>query len=103
MVLSELQKFILREAYVRGSRCQRAHFMNFYKRPSVAEYKIITKSLERLIARGLVIGFGHKTAAKWFTEKVTLTAAGRKLTRSLLGEQQRLPFGARVPASRRAS
>ena len=89
---SALQKFILKLVYARGPRCTRTLFLAFYKQPTDADVKIITRSIERLIEKGLLIGFGHKTAEKWFTETVTLTPTGRAAAKSLFGKQQRLPF-----------
>ena len=52
----------------------------------------ITKSLERLIDKGLMIGYGRRTPEKWFIDEVQLTPAGRRAARITLGEQQRLPL-----------
>lgn len=52
----------------------------------------VTKSLERLIDKGLMIGYGRRTPRKWFIEEVALTPKGRKQARKLLGEQQSLPL-----------
>lgn len=56
------------------------------------ETRIVTRALERLIARGLAIGYGVKTAKKWYITSIRLTPAGRREARHLLGEQQRLPL-----------
>jgi hypothetical protein len=53
---------------------------------------VVTKSLESLIDRGWLIGYGRRTPKKWFINEIRLTAAGRKLARKLLGEQLRLPL-----------
>ena len=92
MHLSELQKYILKATYAHGARCPRDRFMAFYKKSTEAEAKIITRSLERLITKGYLIGYGHKTAEKWFTETVSLTPVGRTVSRRLFGQQQRLPL-----------
>lgn len=92
MNFSELQKYILKRTYLGGSKTPRGFFNSFYRQAGEIEVKTITKSLERLIAKGLIVGFGHKTAEKWFTEKVALTQRGRKITRRLFGQQQALPF-----------
>ncbi len=52
----------------------------------------VTKSLERLIDKGLLIGYGRRTPKKWFIDEVILTPKGRKETKKLLGKQQKLPF-----------
>lgn len=115
MALSALQRYILRECYLsRKSLIERPVFTKFYakhvplleskprsapssrprgrsRRPhSVAAS--VTSSLERLIDRGLMIGFGRRTPQKWFIERVKLTPVGRRTARALLGTQQRLPL-----------
>lgn len=69
-------------------------FYNGMKRkPSPKDaINIITKSVERLIKKELVIGYGWKTPHKWFIRQVKLTPKGAKVARGLLGVQQRLPF-----------
>jgi hypothetical protein len=52
----------------------------------------ITKSIERLIDRELVIGYGVRTPHKWYIHEVKLTAKGRREAKRLRGEQQALPF-----------
>ncbi len=54
--------------------------------------RVVTKALERLIARGLATGYGVKTAKKWYITSIRLTPAGRREARRLRGEQQRLPL-----------
>ena len=93
MRLSNLQQFILKEVFGNGQRCHRSKFNQFYKKAGEAEKKIITRSIERLIAKGDLVGWGHKTAEKWYTESVSLTTAGRKHARELWGKQQKLPLG----------
>jgi len=52
----------------------------------------LTKSLESLIDRSLLVGYGQRTPRKWFIQEVRLTPLGRRLARRLLGEQGVLPF-----------
>jgi len=52
----------------------------------------ITKSLERLIDKELLIGYGRRTPHKWYINDIKLTTSGRKLAKKLLGEQQTFPF-----------
>ena len=92
MHLSDLQKYILKQVFIRGQRCGREVFLKFYDRPDEAEVKIITKSLERLIMKGLLVGFGHKTAEKFFIERVSLTPKGRTFGKKIAQDQQRLPL-----------
>lgn len=54
--------------------------------------KIVTKSLERLIDKGFLIGYGVRTPKKWFIKEIKLTAIGRKVAKSLQGKQASLPF-----------
>lgn len=96
MKLSRLQKFILLNCL--GSRkTNRQKFLKFYQTQKVKPrskilVKIITKSLDRLIERGLIIGYGEKTQFKWFIKEVSFTPSGKRLAKKLLGEQQRLPL-----------
>ncbi|MBI2426378.1 MAG: hypothetical protein HYV34_00895 [Candidatus Kerfeldbacteria bacterium] len=51
---------------------------------------IVTKSVERLISKELIIGYGRKTAVKWFIQEIRLTRMGKRVARELLGKQQKL-------------
>ncbi len=96
-MFSRLQQHILRECHSqRGKEVDRKVFLAFYAdkkiKPTLA-VKIITKSLERLIDRGMVRGYGVRTPRKWFIKKVRLTSAGVKAwDKWLAGRQRRLPF-----------
>ena len=95
MRLSPLQRFILRECYQdRRRRLPRQRLTGFYKRPRPTATMVdsITKSLENLIDKGLMIGYGRRTPKKWFIEEVALTPSGRRAGKQLLGQQQTLPF-----------
>lgn len=98
MSLSKLQKYILRQIWESPkAKTSRQVFDNFYlhtKRPPAAELRanIITKSLERLIERGLLIGYGTKTQYKLFISHAKLTPQGKKFARQLLGQQTSFPF-----------
>ena len=97
MRLSPLQKYILRTCYSRPPKVNRKGFLKFYDRQKIKPSKtsivnIITKSLESLIDKELMVGFGERTAKKWYIKEVKLTAKGRKISKKLLGEQQSLPF-----------
>ncbi|HAH04139.1 MAG: hypothetical protein UV78_C0030G0007 [Parcubacteria group bacterium GW2011_GWA2_43_17] len=96
MKLSVLQKFIVLEAYGQ-KKTDRRIFAGFYakqkKSPSKKDLvNVITKSLERLIDKGLMVGFGQRTKDKWFIKEVALTPLGRRVTKKILGEQRQLPF-----------
>ena len=56
--------------------------------------RIVSRAIDRLIGRGLVVGTGVKTAKKWYITGVRLTPAGRRAARALAGQQQRLPLAA---------
>jgi hypothetical protein len=97
MRLSELQRYILLNLLNSKSRGKRKQLLKFYEKkrnaPKSADQQgIITKSIERLIDKGLMIGYGRRTPQKWFIEEVQLTRKGRRETVRLLGEQQQLPF-----------
>ncbi len=101
MRLSSLQKYILLECLNSGKvKISREKFGKFYnrvkdKRKAKAITKVITKSLERLISRELLVGYGIRTPHKWFVREVRLTHKGRREAKRLLGEQRKLPFKVR--------
>jgi len=81
-MLSRLQQYILEECTARGgSISRRVLDSNYQASRSRARgenfKKIITQSIERLIDRGLAVGYGVKTKEKLFIDKVKLTAEGR--------------------------
>jgi len=94
-MLSKLQKYILINSLV-GGRYARGKLKKFYvgtgKTKVKDATKIITRSLERLIDKGLMVGYGERTRHKWFIKEVQLTRSGKRLAKKLLGEQQSLPF-----------
>lgn len=98
MSLSPLQCYILKQAA--GSpqgTLRRQVIVHFYdsvaRKPKPRDLStIIARSVERLIAKELVVGFGRKTAQKWFFDRVRLTPKGRGAARKLLGVQQALPL-----------
>ena len=98
MKLSALQKYILKQAgQTKDKTLAKAAIEQFYqgykKRPTPQDIlTIITHSVERLIQDGLAIGYGWKTAHKWYIRKIKLTPPGRKLAKGLLGVQQKLPL-----------
>lgn len=98
MRLSPLQKYILRSCYVSPPRAvARGGFARFYerqeKKPKGTDVvNIVTKSLESLIDKGFMVGYGVRTPQKWFIREVKLSPRGRKVARKLLGEQQTLPL-----------
>ncbi len=91
--LSELQKRILRTALSASrSRIARATFQFPQRSSRLHQQEILTRSLDRLVDRGLMIGYGHRTQQKWFIESIRLTPAGRRAARRLLGTQTTFPF-----------
>jgi len=100
MRLSNLQKYILLECYnSKTGRINRLRLGHFYdtikniKKPEIhLQTKIITKSIERLIDKGLLVGFGERTKEKWFIKDIKITVKGRKEGKKLLGEQMKLKF-----------
>ena len=97
MKLSSLQRYILRHAYGNRGSLGRPKMNEFYlsaKRRPNGHYRanIISRSLERLVAKELAAGYGRKTAQKWYIERIKLTTKGRAAAKKLLGEQQALPL-----------
>lgn len=92
MQLSALQRFILRECYqYQKSRVPRQPFQKFYTKAATQMVSDnITVSLERLIDRGLLIGFGRRTPKKWYIVEVKLTPLGRRIAKTTFGKQQQL-------------
>lgn len=110
MHLSLLQKFILlkladkgpaRNASANvagGGKIDRKIFRSFYGKalePAKEKYQqnIITKSLEHLIDRELLTGFGKRTPHKWFLTQVQLTKKGINAAQEVIQEKQaKLPL-----------
>ncbi|MBI5621522.1 hypothetical protein HY933_01495 [Candidatus Falkowbacteria bacterium] len=95
MRLSILQKYILRQCYLEGKKLNRSRLTAFYSNQKVKprgsdQVEIVTKSLERLIEKGLLVGYGVRTPRKWFIQEVRLTRPGQRAARELLGQQQKL-------------
>jgi len=98
MMLSPLQKYILLVCLnAKDFKINRAKLSTFYdnqkKKPQEKLMtKIITQSLERLINKELMIGYGMRTPHKWFIREIKLTRKGKEAAQKLLGEQKKLPF-----------
>jgi len=105
MYLSLLQKYILKAGYEsRAKRFPRDTFVEFYQKGNPLRLPLIkgetivntvTRSIERLIDKGLMVGYGIRTPRKWFIKEVRLTTKGRREAKRLRGEQQRLPLTSR--------
>lgn len=96
MKLSGLQRFAVLEAYTRRTahlprKAVHAFYRNMPNQPSRVQ-DVVTKSLESLIDRGVLIGYGRRTPKKWFIDEIKLTPRGRRIARVLLGEQLALPL-----------
>ncbi len=72
----------------------RQFYVKQQKKPSEKYQEgIITKSLERLIDKELIVGYGRRTPHKWFITHVKLTQKGAKVSQNLLKEKQgKLPL-----------
>ncbi len=97
MRLSGLQKYILLQAFDAKNKLDRKVLLGFYgsgKKRTGRDTMVnsITSSLERLIKKGLIVGFGEITKDKIYITKIRLTKVGRLLAKKALGEQKRLPF-----------
>jgi len=94
MLLSSLQKYILLTCLERGGRLDRKVFRQFYdnqKDQASDKYQesIITKSIERLVDKELMMGYGRRTPHKWFITHVRLTVKGRQQAQKILQDQQK--------------
>ncbi|MFA6253102.1 MAG: hypothetical protein WCV69_02690 [Patescibacteria group bacterium] len=98
MPLSPLQKYIIKQTGENTkNRLSRNVLAQYYsnkkKAPSTKlQANIITKSLERLINQGYLVGFGQKTQYKLFITHIKLTPRGKKIARKFLGQQAELPI-----------
>ena len=97
MPLSGLQKYILKTCYGLKRAAVKGRFWKFYQSakiiPSKTEQvKIISRSIDRLINKGYLVGYGEKTRSKWYIAEIRLTALGSRLAKKLLGEQTKFPF-----------
>ena len=108
MRLSQLQKYILVQVFDHKNKLERKVLLNFYnsykKKPGSAKagpsreimVNSITSSLERLIKKSLIVGFGEITKEKVYIQKILLTREGRLAAKKMLGEQKRLPLKLKV-------
>ena len=97
MYLSKLQKYILLECYLsKKRRYLKKELLKFYDKKKKTKEEdrqgSITRSVERLIGKGLLVGYGEKTAQKLYLNQIRLTSLGRKVSRKLLDKQQKLPL-----------
>jgi len=97
MRLSKLQKYILLQSFDSKNKLDRKVLLGFYsayKKKPKRDIMVnsITSSLERLIKKGLIVGFGELTKEKIFINKIRLSKEGRLVAKKLLGEQKKLPL-----------
>ena len=96
MKLSFLQKYILKECFANNNfNVHKSTLKSFYHNKKIKPKNIIhdiTRSIDNLIVKDLIVGFGKKTSHKWYIQKIQLTAKGRKASRDLIGKQQKLPL-----------
>lgn len=97
MRFSSLQKYILKRCYQRRGKISRTGLNDFYQSQKKApaadqQVKIITQSLERLIDREQLIGYGVRTPHKWYIKDIKLTPQGHRTAKKLMGEQRPLPL-----------
>lgn len=97
MFYSLLQRHILKECFAKkGEAVHRRVFNLFYKEKGVRnkdKVNAITKCLERLVDKGLLIGYGTRTPKKWFIREVKITRQGiKKWVEWIASRQAKLPF-----------
>ena len=101
MKFSTLQRYILTECLRKGNKQDRKILRGFYetsKRKATEKYQksIITKSIERLIDKELLMGYGRRTPHKWFITHIKLTSKGEKQALIIMSQgQEKLPFKSR--------
>lgn len=97
-MLSPLQKYIIKQcAKAKDKTIAKDVLEKFYDQVKIKPKKkdltnIISKSIDRLIKKELIVGLGIKTSQRWFCQKIKLTAQGKKMSKKLFGYQQTLPF-----------
>ena len=97
-MLSKLQQFILEACAEGGGAIARSVVDKNHGRSSSKAHqehykRIVTQSIDRLIERGLLVGYGAKTAEKFFITKIKLTPRGQKAAHECRKKrQQKLPY-----------
>lgn len=95
MRLSRLQKYILSQCYFNKNKAKlKVEFYGFYPKKELKNNKLgvqvsLQKSIDNLVLKDLVVAYGHKTARKWYVNKVKLTVKGRKIAKELIKKRQR--------------
>lgn len=94
-MLSPLQRNILKECYENRGKINRRVFLKLYrdKKTKTTPVKIITQSLQRLIHRGLIIGYCTLKSDKFFIHDIKITVAGKNVYEAWWEKRQKkLPF-----------
>jgi len=80
MYLSKLQKYILLECYFNSGKIYLLdNLIKFYSgKPPKNAKRIITKSLEKMVNKGLLSVVAKKTPHKLFIREIGLTKFGKK-------------------------
>jgi len=98
MTLSPLQQYMVAEAARAKPRVHRTAFEDEYRRlnPDASAKDVadgVTGAMERLIGRGLAVGYGYKTQHKLFLTTLRLTPEGRRTAKAHRRKpQQTLPL-----------
>lgn len=98
MTLSPLQQYMVAEAAKAKPRVHRTLFEDEYRRrnPEASAKDVadgVTGAMERLITRGLAVGYGYKTQHKMFLVTLRLTPEGRRVAKANRPKpQQTLPI-----------
>lgn len=94
MRLSKLQKNILEYIYTnKNDFAARKDLYRFYpseelKKNFLNIQTVLQKSLENLIDKEYLTGYGYKTARKWFIQRIKLTRSGRNKAGELVKSKQ---------------
>lgn len=97
MRLSRFERYVLQCVFDAGGKTDRRRFLRYYQGqddPPSRDDQVntITKALERMIDKELLVGYGVRTPKKWYIKEVRLTPVGRRVARKLKGEQQIFTF-----------
>ena len=97
MKLSALQKYILMECLTADEKILRGKLLKYYSnkknKPKIKDQRdIISKSLNKLIEKGLIVGYGKRTAEKWFFTFIQLTPKGKKKAMEIFKSKQQKLF-----------
>ncbi len=98
MTLSPLQQYMVAEAAKAKPRVHRTLFEDEYRRrnPDASAKDVadgVTGAMDRLIDRGLAVGYGYRTQHKMFLTTLRLTPEGRRVAKANRPKpQQTLPL-----------